>query len=133
VHHLTKELEQNELDTAHCECEKKKLKINEFDVNPSVVSYITPHPSTYAINKLEDFDYIELFYLCLNDICKDKLPTTPQASESEKHISRDLELPEQGRNLVRELSSALTVLVDLVIQSSSLYLTFSRIKVISCH
>lgn len=59
---LARELEQNELDTARRECEKKKPKINDFDVNSSVGSYITPCPSTYAINKLENFDYIELFY-----------------------------------------------------------------------
>ena len=60
--HLAREWEQDELDTAHCEHEKKRPKINDFDINSSVGSYITPHPSTYTINKLESFDYVELFY-----------------------------------------------------------------------
>ena len=67
---LARELEQNGLDVAHHECEKKKPKINNFDINSSIGSYITPRPSTYAINKLESFDYVELFYFtwegCLN-------------------------------------------------------------------
>jgi hypothetical protein len=52
------------------QCEKKRPKIIDFDVNSLVGSYITPHPSTYAINKLKIFNYIELFYFtcegCLN-------------------------------------------------------------------
>ena len=59
---LARELEQDELDTARREREKKRPKINDFDANSSVGSYITPRPSTYAINKLENFDYVELFY-----------------------------------------------------------------------
>jgi hypothetical protein len=62
VDHLARELEQDELDTACCECENKRPKINDFDANSLVGSYITPRPSTYAINKLESFDYIKLFY-----------------------------------------------------------------------
>ena len=65
-----RELEQGELDTALCKREKKRPKINDFDTNSLVGSYITPCPSTYAINKLENFDYVELFYFtcegCLN-------------------------------------------------------------------
>jgi hypothetical protein len=57
-----REQEQDELATARREREKKRPKINDFDLNSSVGSYITPRPSTYAINKLENFDYVELFY-----------------------------------------------------------------------
>jgi hypothetical protein len=68
--HLARELEQDKLDTTRRECKKKRPKINNFDANSSVGSYITPHLSTYAINKLESFDYVELFYFthegCLN-------------------------------------------------------------------
>ena len=60
--HLAREQELDELATAHHEHEKKKPKINNFNINSSVGSYITPHPSTYAINKLENFDYVKLFY-----------------------------------------------------------------------
>ena len=60
--HLARELEQDELDTARRERENKRPKINDFDANSSVGSYITPRLSTYTINKLENFDYVELFY-----------------------------------------------------------------------
>ena len=42
--------------------EKKKPKMNGFDVNITVDDFITPWPATYALNKLESFKYIELWY-----------------------------------------------------------------------
>jgi hypothetical protein len=44
------------------EAEKKKPKMNGFDVNTTVDDFITPRPATYALNKLESFEYIELWY-----------------------------------------------------------------------
>jgi hypothetical protein len=67
---LVREIIQEEEDTARREHEKKRPKINDFDTGCSVGAFIAPRPSTYAINKLESFDYIELFYFtregCLN-------------------------------------------------------------------
>ncbi|KAF8235905.1 hypothetical protein L208DRAFT_1534907, partial [Tricholoma matsutake] len=44
------------------EAEKKKPKMNGFDVNTMVDDFITPRPATYALHKLESFEYIELWY-----------------------------------------------------------------------
>jgi hypothetical protein len=44
------------------EAKKKKPKMNSFDVNAMVDDFITPHPSTYVLNKLESFEYIKLWY-----------------------------------------------------------------------
>jgi hypothetical protein len=44
------------------EAEKKKPKMNGFDANATVDDFIIPRPATYALNKLESFEYIELWY-----------------------------------------------------------------------
>jgi hypothetical protein len=44
------------------EAERKKPKMNSFDVNTTVDDFITPCPSTYTLNKLESFEYIKLWY-----------------------------------------------------------------------
>lgn len=59
---LIREQEAEERDATCRECEKKKAKINDFDTDRSVGSFIAPRPSTYALNKLENFKYVELFY-----------------------------------------------------------------------
>jgi hypothetical protein len=41
---------------------EKKPKMNGLDVNTMVDDFITPRPATYALNKLESFEYIELWY-----------------------------------------------------------------------
>jgi hypothetical protein len=45
------------------EAEKKKPKINDFQEGTMVSSYIAPHPSQYALCCLENFEYLELWYL----------------------------------------------------------------------
>jgi len=44
------------------EIEKKKPKMKNFDSGSMVDDFISPRPSSYALNKLESFDYIELWY-----------------------------------------------------------------------
>jgi hypothetical protein len=44
------------------EGEKKKLKMKDFDDALSVGNYIAPRPSQYALRRLEDFEYVELWY-----------------------------------------------------------------------
>ena len=44
------------------EGEKKKLKMKDFDDALSVGNYIAPRPSQYALSRLEDFEYVELWY-----------------------------------------------------------------------
>ena len=44
------------------EVEKKKLKMKDFDDAVAVGNYIAPRPAQYALRRLEDFDYVELWY-----------------------------------------------------------------------
>ncbi|KAG1758319.1 hypothetical protein EDD22DRAFT_850110 [Suillus occidentalis] len=54
------------------ESEKKKLKMNGFSLTTAVGDAIVPRPSQFAIQKLNNFEYIELWYF-LPDGCKDTL------------------------------------------------------------
>jgi hypothetical protein len=51
-----------EAETERREAEKKKPKIHGFNSTKSVGNAIAPRPSPFALNKLETFDYIELWY-----------------------------------------------------------------------
>lgn len=44
------------------EIEKKKPKINGFDLQCIVGGFIIPWPSAFALNKLDALDYVELDY-----------------------------------------------------------------------
>jgi hypothetical protein len=45
------------------EGEKKKLKMKDFDDTSVIGNYIAPRPAQYALRRIEDFDYVELWYL----------------------------------------------------------------------
>ena len=53
---------EQEEEIERCELEKKKPKMKEFDHGTMVDDFITPRPSTYALNKLETFEYVKLWY-----------------------------------------------------------------------
>lgn len=42
--------------------EKKKAKMKDFDDNATVGNYIAPRPTQYALRRLEEFEYVELWY-----------------------------------------------------------------------
>ena len=63
------EREENE---ARREAEHKKPKINDFDPDLVVPGHITPHPSSYAINKVKNLQYVELDYFMVKG-CNDTL------------------------------------------------------------
>ena len=44
------------------EGEKKKLKMKDFDDATTVGNYIAPRPAQYALWRIEDFEYVELWY-----------------------------------------------------------------------
>jgi hypothetical protein len=44
------------------EGEKKKLKMKDFDEAATVGNYIAPRPAQYALRRIEDFEYVELWY-----------------------------------------------------------------------
>src|SRR5271156_2635622 len=43
--------------------EKKKPKMRDFDDATTVGNYIPPRPAQYALRRIEDFEYVELWYL----------------------------------------------------------------------
>ena len=45
------------------DAEKKKPKMKDFDSDTVVGNYIAPRPAQYALRCIEDFDYVELWYL----------------------------------------------------------------------
>ncbi|KAG1823817.1 uncharacterized protein BJ212DRAFT_1296356 [Suillus subaureus] len=61
-------LEHEAEDELH-EAEKKKPKINDFQVGTAVSDILTPRPSQYAIHKLKSFEYVKLWYFS-PDGCK---------------------------------------------------------------
>lgn len=42
--------------------EKKKLKMKDFDVDTTMGNYIAPRPAQYALKRVEDFEYVKLWY-----------------------------------------------------------------------
>ncbi|KAF8813061.1 hypothetical protein BYT27DRAFT_7251289 [Phlegmacium glaucopus] len=58
----TREEEERVAEAERKELEKKKPKINDFDENRTGDEVIMPRPSAFAINKLKNFDYVELSY-----------------------------------------------------------------------
>ncbi|KAF8808794.1 hypothetical protein BYT27DRAFT_7255060 [Phlegmacium glaucopus] len=54
--------EEKAAEAERKELEKKKPKINNFDENRTGDEVIAPRPSPFAINKLKNFDYVELSY-----------------------------------------------------------------------
>ncbi|KAI9432911.1 hypothetical protein H4582DRAFT_2061276 [Lactarius indigo] len=64
------------------EVEKKRLKLNPFNPNHSLGKYIEPRPAQYALNKINNLEYIELDYFTLRG-CKEA------AGNSNKSVSQD--------------------------------------------
>lgn len=51
-----------ELENERQEVERKKPKMNDFNENAMVNDFIGPRPSAYALRRLADFEYAELWY-----------------------------------------------------------------------
>ncbi|KAI9434225.1 hypothetical protein H4582DRAFT_2060406 [Lactarius indigo] len=75
-------LQDKETEEQHKEVEKKKLRLNPFDPNRSLGKYIEPRPAQYALNKINNLEYVELDYFTLRG-CKEA------ASDSNKSVSQD--------------------------------------------
>ncbi|KAF8810965.1 hypothetical protein BYT27DRAFT_7253102 [Phlegmacium glaucopus] len=52
-----------ERDVERPDLEKKKPKMREFDDSAIIGNYIAPRPAQYALRRIEDFEYVELWYL----------------------------------------------------------------------
>ena len=53
---------EEEAEQERVQAEKKKPKINDFNESRAINDTITPNPSPYPINKLTNFNYVELYY-----------------------------------------------------------------------
>src|SRR5277367_1993062 len=56
-------LAQPVLEEDVADIEKKKPKMKDFDDATTVGNYIAPGPAQYALRSIEDFEYVELWYL----------------------------------------------------------------------
>jgi len=54
-----------EEEEARREAERKKPKINDFDLDLVMPGHITPRPSSYALNKIKNLQYVELDYFTI--------------------------------------------------------------------
>ena len=76
--HRQAQLEKEE-EERRKEIEKKRPKINGFDPQRTVGGFIVPHPSAFALNKLDGLDYVELDYFttkgCKNAHAEHELTT----------------------------------------------------------
>ncbi|KAG1849838.1 hypothetical protein C8R48DRAFT_613844 [Suillus tomentosus] len=76
-----------EAEREKLEAEKKKPKMNGFDETSSVGDFLTPRPAQYAIQKLTNFEYVELWYFS-PDGCKEALKSSRSIAENDLSITR---------------------------------------------
>jgi hypothetical protein len=78
----------------HREAKNKKLKLNLFDPKQHVKKWIEHRPATFALNKLNNLEYIELDYFTMRG-CKEAMANT------NKSVSHDtLTFMQQGDTFV---------------------------------
>ena len=58
---------------------KKKATYVDFDQNATIVSWIPHYPSEYVVRKIEDFEYVELWYF--TEGCNEASKATPTAAD----------------------------------------------------
>jgi len=74
-------LQDAEKEKERLEAEKKKPKMNNFDDTLSVSDILIPRPAQYAVQKVNNFEYIELWYFSPEG-CKD-------ASRNSRSVAED--------------------------------------------
>ncbi|KAG2050957.1 hypothetical protein BDR06DRAFT_890770 [Suillus hirtellus] len=96
-----------EAEREHLEAEKKKPKMNGFNEVSSVGDYLTPCPAQYAIQKLTNFEYIELWYFS-PESCRDALKSLHLIAENDLSIMRtDDQLTLQPTSAFKALKAAI--------------------------
>ncbi|KAH9073424.1 hypothetical protein EDB83DRAFT_2219509 [Lactarius deliciosus] len=73
---------EKELEEQRKEAEKKKPKMNTFDPRHCLGDWIEPRPAQYAINKINNLEWVELDYFTLKG-CRDAI------ADSNKSVSQD--------------------------------------------
>lgn len=74
--------QEREVEIQHQEAEAKKPKLNPFDPEHLVAKWIEPLPAPYALNKLNNLEYVELDYFMMKG-CQEA------AINTDKSISHD--------------------------------------------
>ncbi|KIK90574.1 hypothetical protein PAXRUDRAFT_151585 [Paxillus rubicundulus Ve08.2h10] len=77
----------NEAEREHAELEKKKPKMNNFNDETEVGNVIIPRPSQYAILKLKNFEFVELWYLSPEG-CRDAAKSSSSTMEDTFSIAK---------------------------------------------
>ncbi|KAH9036083.1 hypothetical protein EDB84DRAFT_1437754 [Lactarius hengduanensis] len=75
-------LRDKEAEEQRKEADKKKPKLNPFDPNRTLGNSIEPRPAQYALNKVNNLEYVELDYFTLRG-CKDA------TADANRSISQD--------------------------------------------
>ena len=73
---------EKEAEDMHKDVEKKKPKLNPFDSKCHIEKWIALRPSSYALNKLNNLEYVELDYFATKG-CKEA------AANNNKSVSHD--------------------------------------------
>ncbi|KAF8815988.1 hypothetical protein BYT27DRAFT_7058642, partial [Phlegmacium glaucopus] len=55
--------EPPEQEEERADAEKKKAKMKDFNDAAAIGNYIAPRPAQYALRRIEEFEYVELWYL----------------------------------------------------------------------
>ncbi|KAF8800043.1 hypothetical protein BYT27DRAFT_7263187 [Phlegmacium glaucopus] len=53
---------EKNLDDERRKIEKKKPKMNDFDMDQAIDDFIIPWPATFALRRIDDFEFVELWY-----------------------------------------------------------------------
>ncbi|KAG6905765.1 hypothetical protein DXG01_000843, partial [Tephrocybe rancida] len=94
----------NSTDEELTERERKaRLKLRAFNPQMRVGNTLAPRPSSYAINKLSNFEYCELWYFSMEG-CEDALRTqqTEADDSASKRVIQDEELSWEHPFVTRE-------------------------------
>ncbi|KAG2140556.1 hypothetical protein DEU56DRAFT_735009 [Suillus clintonianus] len=75
-----REQQEAEAEKEHLDTEKKKPKMNGFNATLTVGDFITLHPAQYAISKINNFEYTELWYFSPEG-CKDTQRSSQSTAE----------------------------------------------------
>lgn len=78
---------EQEADAERREADKKKPKLNDFDDDRVVGDHIVARPAAFALNKLESFEYVELWYFT-QEGCTDALEHQRTQAEDAYGLTR---------------------------------------------
>ncbi|KIK75988.1 hypothetical protein PAXRUDRAFT_18529 [Paxillus rubicundulus Ve08.2h10] len=77
----------DEAEREQVELEKKKPKMNDFNDRVEVGNVIIPRPSQYAVMRLKNFEFVELWYFS-PDGCKDATKSSSSTMEDTFRIAK---------------------------------------------